>query len=62
MPVNRVTLKDIAKQIGLSTATISRALADHPDISGETKERVREAAQARKQRGELVLERQRSVH
>lgn len=46
MPVNRVTLKDIAKQIGLSTATISRALADHPDISGETKERVREAAQA----------------
>ena len=46
MSVNRVTLKDIAKQIGLSTATISRALADHPDISGETKERVREAAQA----------------
>ena len=44
MPVNRVTLKDIAKQIGLSTATISRALADHPDISGETKERVREVA------------------
>jgi len=46
MPANRVTLKDIAKQIGLSTGTISRALADHPDISGETKQRVREAAQA----------------
>jgi len=46
MPSNRVTLKDIAKQIGLSTGTISRALADHPDISGETKQRVREAAQA----------------
>ena len=46
MPANRVTLKDIARQIGLSAATISRALADHPDISGETKQRVREAAQA----------------
>ena len=46
MPAHRVTLKDIAKQIGLSTATISRALADHPDISGETKQRVRDAAQA----------------
>ena len=46
MPANRVTLKDIARQIGLSAATISRALADHPDISGETKQRVRDAAQA----------------
>jgi LacI family transcriptional regulator len=46
MPAHRVTLKDIARQIGLSTATISRALADHPDISGETKQRVRDAAQA----------------
>jgi LacI family transcriptional regulator len=45
MPANRVTLKDIARQIGLSAATISRALADHPDISGETKQRVRDAAQ-----------------
>lgn len=46
MPAHRVTLKDIARQTGLSAATISRALADHPDISGETKQRVREAAQA----------------
>src|SRR6185436_3044979 len=46
MPANRVTLKDIARQIGISAATISRALADHPDISGETKQRVRDAAQA----------------
>src|SRR5215207_9615130 len=42
----RVTLKDIAKTVGLSMATVSRALADHPDISGETKERVRAVAQA----------------
>ncbi|MEP7002378.1 MAG: LacI family DNA-binding transcriptional regulator, partial [bacterium] len=46
MPGRRVTLKDIAKKVGLSMATVSRALADHPDISGETKERVREVAQA----------------
>ena len=46
MAGNRVTLKDIAKKVGLSMATVSRALADHPDISGETKNRVREVAQA----------------
>jgi LacI family transcriptional regulator len=46
MAGNRVTLKDIARQVGLSLATVSRALADHPDISGGTKDRVREVAQA----------------
>jgi len=46
MAAARVTLKDIAKTVGLSMATVSRALADHPDISGATKDRVREAAQA----------------
>ena len=46
MAGRRVTLKDIAKQVGLSMATVSRALADHPDISGATKERVRAVAQA----------------
>ena len=46
MAGRRVTLKDIAKRVGLSMATVSRALADHPDISDETKERVREVAQA----------------
>ena len=46
MPKHRVTLRDIAKRAELSMATVSRALADHPDISGGTKERVREVAQA----------------
>lgn len=46
MAGNRITLKDIAKKLGLSMPTVSRALADHPDISASTKERVREAAQA----------------
>jgi LacI family transcriptional regulator len=46
MPANRITLKDIAKQTGFSMPTVSRALADHPDISTKTKDRVREVAQA----------------
>jgi LacI family transcriptional regulator len=35
-----VTLKDIAKRLGLSPSTVSRALRDHPKISPETKKRV----------------------
>lgn len=46
MAANRVTLKDIARQLGISMPTVSRALADHPDISTATKQRVREVAQA----------------
>ena len=39
------TQKQIAKTLGLSVTTVSRALKNHPDISEETKKRVREAAQ-----------------
>ena len=39
------TQKQIAKALGLSVTTVSRALKDHPDISEETKKRVREMAQ-----------------
>jgi len=46
MAGKRVTLKHIAQQLGMSMSTVSRSLADHPDISSETKERVREVAQA----------------
>ncbi len=46
MAGRRVTLKDIARSLGLSLPTVSRALADHPDISEATKARVRETAQA----------------
>ncbi len=46
MSGRRVTLKDIARELGLSLPTVSRALADHPDISETTKRRVRESAQA----------------
>lgn len=39
-----VTLKDIARETGFSANTVSRALADKPDISQETKAVIREAA------------------
>ncbi|MFK7773699.1 MAG: LacI family DNA-binding transcriptional regulator [Saprospiraceae bacterium] len=42
--MKRVTIKDLAKILSLSTSTISRALSDHPDISEATKNRVRIAA------------------
>lgn len=41
-----ITIKDIAQQLGLSPSTVGRAIADHPRISRETKERVRLAAEA----------------
>nr|WP_298366397.1 LacI family DNA-binding transcriptional regulator [uncultured Lutibacter sp.] len=37
---NVITLKEIAKELGVSISTVSRALNDHPDISVETKEKV----------------------
>ncbi len=40
------TLKDIAKLVGVSVNTVSRALKDKPDIGLETRERVKEAAAA----------------
>ncbi|MBK7008646.1 MAG: LacI family DNA-binding transcriptional regulator [Saprospiraceae bacterium] len=43
--MNKITIKDIAKMLSVSVSTVSRALADHPDISDETKTRVKEVAQ-----------------
>ncbi len=37
-----VTIKDIARILGVSPSTVSRALKDHPDISPATKKQVRE--------------------
>ncbi len=36
----QITIKDIAKALGISPSTVSRALQDHPDISKKTRERV----------------------
>lgn len=38
------SMKDIAAACGVSVATVSKALNDHSDIGGETKEKVRRAA------------------
>jgi LacI family transcriptional regulator len=40
----RVTQKDIARSLGVSVMTVSKALTGHSDISEETRERVRRAA------------------
>jgi len=43
--MKRITIRDLAKMLNLSSSTVSRALSDHPDISKATKERVRAAAE-----------------
>lgn len=44
MKPGSVTIKDIARILGISTSTVSRALKDHPDISPKTKKAVNELA------------------
>ena len=39
----KVTIKDVAKEAGVATSTVSRVLSNNPKISDETKERVNEA-------------------
>lgn len=44
MGTKPVTIIDIAKMLGVSKSTVSRALENHPDISEETKAAVRKIA------------------
>lgn len=44
VPPTAVTIRDLARTLGLSHTTVSRALADHPAIKAQTKARVRELA------------------
>ncbi len=46
MKSSQVTIKDIAKALGISPSTVSRALKDHPDISPKTKKAVKELAES----------------
>jgi LacI family transcriptional regulator len=41
----RVTIRDVARRVGVSEATVSNALADKPIVTAETKARVRQAAE-----------------
>lgn len=43
--MQKVTLKVLAKNLGLSVATVSKALKNYPDINKETKSRVLELAE-----------------
>ena len=45
MKKNSVTLNDIARELSMTAATVSRALSDHPEISAKTKKLVRETAE-----------------
>lgn len=40
----KVTLKNIAQELGIAPATVSRALSDHPEISASTKKKVKALA------------------
>ncbi|AWW32602.1 LacI family transcriptional regulator [Echinicola strongylocentroti] len=42
---HQLTLKDIAKELGLAVSTVSRALKSHPDISEETIKLVKDYAE-----------------
>ncbi len=42
---DQVTIKDIAKELGISPSTVSKALKGHPEISDATKHAVRELAE-----------------
>ncbi|MDB5412960.1 MAG: hypothetical protein JWR10_1295 [Rubritepida sp.] len=43
--MTRVTIRDVAKLVGVSEATVSNALANKPIVTAETKARVRRAAE-----------------
>lgn len=43
--LDRITVRDIARELGITAMTVSRALNDRPDISVETKQKVVETAQ-----------------
>ena len=44
MKGKQITIKDIARELGISPSTVSRALKNHPDISNATKQSVNELA------------------
>ena len=45
MKSGEITIKDLARELGISPSTVSRALSGHPDISDSTIKRVTELAE-----------------
>lgn len=43
-PISKITISDIARELNITAATVSRALNDHPNIKEATKRAVRDAA------------------
>lgn len=54
MRSNQVTIKDIARELGVSPSTVSRAMKDHPDISPSTKQQVKELVEKLKYKPNAV--------
>ncbi len=50
----KITIADIAKKLNTTSATVSRALNDHPAISTKTKKRVLQAAEKMKYRRNTI--------
>lgn len=48
MKIHKITIKDVARELGVSVSTVSRALKDHPDISPQTKQLVRDLVEKMK--------------
>ena len=43
--IMKITIKDIAKALNVSTGTVSKSMQDYPDISKDTKKKVKEYAE-----------------
>jgi LacI family transcriptional regulator len=54
MNKGQVTIKDIARELGISPSTVSKALKGHPDISPSTKKAVRELVERWNYKPDLI--------
>lgn len=52
--MSNITLKELARKLGISVSTVSKALNDSFEISDETKQRVREMADAHQYRPNIL--------
>ncbi|MFZ9236624.1 MAG: LacI family DNA-binding transcriptional regulator [Algoriphagus sp.] len=52
----QVTMKEIAKKLGVSVSTVSRALQDSPELHPETKRKITEAAKEMNYRPNLLAQ------